>query len=135
VNLIVIAQLVLAENNRAEAFVKGFRAGNSHTAFGVCFTIAAVGLLILTVAYVVQRFTASRERGRYYSEGRLFQDLCRLHRLDLPATRCLWQLVRKAKLAHAAEVFVRPDLFHAEPTSSRRSAELLERLRGKLFPH
>jgi hypothetical protein len=52
--------------------------------------------------------------------------------LDRAAIRCLEDLIRSAKLVHAAEVFVRPDLFQTKAAAGRDGA-LLQQLRSKLF--
>ena len=132
-NSVLFALLLLGENARAADFVKGFRAGNLHFPLYVLLPLAIVGLAVATACYVAQRFTASRERGRFYSSRRLFYDLCRLHRLDASSIRCLEQLARREKFAHAAEVFVRPDLFQVDLNDRRRNAALMQRLREKLF--
>jgi hypothetical protein len=99
----------------------------------VLLPLALCGLTVATACYVVQRFTASRERGRFYSGRRLFYDLCRLHRLDAASIRCLQQLARRERFEHAAEVFVRPELFQLDAADQRRNTALMQRLREKLF--
>lgn len=134
-NPLMLPCLLLAQNARAEQFVKGFQAGNLHFPMYVVLPLAICGLALAGGLYVMQRFKESRERGRYYSDRRLFYDLCRLHRLDLHSSRFLLQLAREGKYATLAEVFVRPELFQAEAAGllSRKRAALVERLREKLF--
>jgi hypothetical protein len=125
--------LVLAEGGRAGQFVKGFRAGNlDRVSVSSLLLIAVGGLLIALILYAWERFARSDERRSIFSERRLFQDLCRLHRLDRAAIRCLEDLIRSAKLVHAAEVFVRPDLFQTKGTNAL-DRSLRQQLRSKLF--
>ena len=123
---------MLAQNTRAEQFVKGFREGNGTVPVGTLLIIALSALVIATLFYVIQRFTVSRERGRYYSDRRLLLDLARLHRLDHASLRLLRRLAAQHNLSHAAEIFVRPELFVLSDPNGRHAA-LLERLREKLF--
>jgi len=130
----MISCFLLAQSDRAGQFTKGFRAGNmDRISLSSLLLLAAAGLVIALIFYAWERFARSaNERGPLFSDRRLFQDLCRLHRLDRVSIRCLQRLIHGAKLAHAAEVFLRPDLFQPR-TIAEHDRDLLQQLRRKLF--
>ena len=133
-NPLLVSGFLLAESARAGQFAKGFRAGNlDRVSISSLLLIAAAGLIIALIFYAWDRFANSAQRGPLFNKQRLFHDLCRLHRLDRASVHCLERLSRSAKLSQAAEVFVRPDLFQPRQAAAR-DKELLQQLRGKLFP-
>jgi hypothetical protein len=134
--LLAQSLLLLAESDRAERFVNGFRQGNPLPPVAQFLPMAVLVLATLTVFYIYQLITLMRERSRVRSDRRLFHELCRLHRLDGTSVRALEQLIRAAKLEQAPSIFLRPDLFAAiEPVpASDRQMQLLARLKDKLFP-
>jgi hypothetical protein len=98
--------------------------------------LAVLLLAAVTVFYIAQLINLIKHRNRVHSDRRLFHELCRLHRLDGTSIRALEQLIRATKLEQSPSIFLRPDLFAAiEPVpSSDRQAQLLARLKDKLFP-
>lgn len=128
--------VLLGENDRAERFVNGFRQGNPTPLTEQLLPLAVMVLAVVTVYYIAQLVSLVKRRRRLHSDRRLFQELCRLHRLDGTSVRTLEQLIHTAKLEQAPSIFLRPDLFTAngQVLSSDRHTELLVRLKDRLFP-
>ena len=75
----------------------------------IVFAIVAVILGI--VAWRIARHVAMRDGRSYYSSKRVFQDLCRLHELDLPSRRLLQRLAKSRQLEHPGRLFLEPSWF------------------------
>jgi hypothetical protein len=131
---------LLAQSDRAQRFVNGFREGNAHVSVRHLLVMALVVLVVTSLCYLVQIVSRMRERLRVCSDRRLFMELCRLHRLDGPAIRALEQIIRQERLEHAPTIFLRPELLAARPAPAgpvspavSRQLHVLATLRAKLF--
>lgn len=126
--------ILLADGNRADQFVKGFREGTLHrTADYNWLLFAVAGVTTALACYAIDRFWRSRKPGPQGNERGLFQDLCHAHGLDRASAGLLQRIARRAQLRHAAEVFVRPELFQPEDACSQRDQDRLAKLRERLF--
>lgn len=97
--------------------------------------LAAVTLLVI-VTIVWQ--TISRRRRRdfdYDSPPRLFEELCRTHKLNWSKRRLLKHLASARGLKSPATLFVEPEFFDTTnaPPAVKASAAELRQLRHKLF--
>lgn len=64
---------------------------------------------------------------------RLFESLASAHGLSRDDERLLLAIADSSKVVRAAEVFVRPSLFHRSPDRSRWSTKDVDRIAAKLF--
>jgi hypothetical protein len=109
------------------------------TASGIPQWMIVLGCTALVVAVIglVNGILTRRRRREFWHDNsaRLFQDLCRAHRLDLSHRRLLKKLAALRGLAHPAELFVEPSHFEAAdlPPALQASARDLGQFRHRLF--
>jgi hypothetical protein len=98
--------------------------------------MGGTALLLATIA-LVQGLRTRRRRREFWHDNsaRLFQDLCRAHRLDLGNRRLLKKLAAGRSIEHVTELFVEPQHFEAPdlPPALQASAHHLRQLRQTLF--
>ena len=90
--------------------------------------------LVAGAIWLLTRFLG-RPTQPFRSPKRLFQELCRAHKLDHASVRLLLQLAAANKIRDAAKLFIKPELFDSESVRKHlpNSAEQLTQLRGQLF--
>lgn len=97
---------------------------------GAIIVVICVGLLI------IDRYARSKKLARSADDpNELFQDLCRIHRLNRSSRRLLKNLAAECELEVPAVLFVEPEQFSAAklpPEWHQRSSEL-DDLRKRLF--
>ena len=94
-----------------------------------------VGAVIAVVCLAIRLTSRLQRRRRFNSHGGLFQDLCRIHKLDRRARGLLKQVARSHKLAQPARLFTEPkwlDPANLRGGLRRRAAEV-SMLRNRLF--
>jgi hypothetical protein len=87
------------------------------------------------LGYRTWRRRAARRRGNGPGQQLLFQELCRAHKLDLPARRLLLRLARSQRVAQPARLFLEPERFLADRLGGALRARRteIEALRERLF--
>jgi hypothetical protein len=133
--LLLADAMLLAQNDRAERFVNAFKQGNPDFRIQHMLPVAVIVLAVAVAYYVFRVVTIAREQATICSDRRLFQELCRLHRLDSPSIKALEHVIRQEKLVHAPSIFLRPELFDVDRISNppTRHTLTLARLREALF--
>lgn len=100
------------------------------------WTLLSMAALFITVVIVMYR---SRERSKQEFEvdspRRLFQELCRAHRLPWSSRRLLKRLAAARSVSPPATLFVEPAYFDAAnlPPALQRSASQIQSLHRQLF--
>ncbi|MEM6655925.1 MAG: hypothetical protein AAF596_08995 [Planctomycetota bacterium] len=127
-----VAAWLLAQRHNWE------RLGDQFSGKNAKFDLGEVGWLVTLAAgaivalWVLDR-VAKRFEGRAGrpNPGRLFRELCRAHRLKRRERSLLRRLASATGQEHAANLFVRADLF--DPATLPDDADALQSLRGRLF--
>jgi hypothetical protein len=99
-------------------------------AWGIVAVVAA--LVAAIVMYVRNR----NDMDEYCDNpGKLFRELCQVHKLDHASQRLLAQVAKARKFPQPAQVFLTPAAFEPSnlPASLRDKGEQLLRLRSQLF--
>ncbi len=97
--------------------------------------VAGGAVAIITVAWIVMRLVARRERRQGHSPWCLFKELCTAHELSLRERQLLTRLAQHHRLEHPTALFIEPTWWEPQrlgPAWSKCLTEL-ERLRKRLF--
>lgn len=97
--------------------------------------VAAGAIAIITVAWIIMRLVARRERRVSHSPWCLFKELCMAHELSLRERQLMTRLAQHHRLEHPTALFVEPTWWEPQrlgPAWSKCLTEL-ERLRKRLF--
>jgi len=98
--------------------------------------LVAVGaLVIISVAWIIMRLVARRERRVSHSPWCLFKELCMAHELSLRERQLLTRLAQQHRLEQPTALFVEPTWWEPQrlgPAWSKCHSEL-DRLRKRLF--
>jgi hypothetical protein len=93
--------------------------------------------LLLAIIGMVHGVLTRRKRREFWCDNsaRLFQELCRTHRLNSASRRLLKKVAAARGIEHATELFVEPKYFENTdlPSTLHASARDLRQLRHTLF--
>ena len=138
-NLSMTVVPLLAEFDRFQAMRGRLKPGATVDYTSQILVMVVIALVIVAVVFAVRYFNAQRSKSIYAPLG-LFQELCRVHRLDRGQQRLLRELATSLELEHPSRLFLEPQLFetvaHGDQfaiwqTHQRRSQ--LDALRVRLF--
>lgn len=123
--------LLVLGQGRVSALGNNFRGsgGNATTLLMLLTAFAIIGVVIWYLARVLT------ERRTFNSPRRMFNELCRAHRLSWQECSVLRQLARMHQLKQPSELFLQPERFELNPTDAGSSelAEQARQLSAKLF--
>src|SRR5262245_53298142 len=97
--------------------------------------VALGAVVIITIAWVVLRIIARREKGANHSPWCLFKELCAAHQLTPRERQLMTRLAQHHRLEHPTALFVEPNWWEPQrlgPAWSKCLVEL-DRLRKRLF--
>ena len=97
--------------------------------------VALGAILVITIAWIVLRLIARRERRVSHSPWCLFKELCMAHEVTLRERQLITRLAQHHRLEHPTVLFVEPTWWEPQrlgPAWSKCITEL-ERLRKRLF--
>ena len=97
--------------------------------------VALGAIIVISIAWIVLRLVARRERRVIHSPWCLFKELCTAHELSLRERQLLTRLAQQHRLEHPTVLFVEPTWWEPQrlgPAWSKCLSEL-ERLRKRLF--
>jgi hypothetical protein len=119
----------------AEVDAKAPKPGDWRFGWDRVALVAVGAFAIVTVAWIVMRLVARRERTAHQSPWCLFKDLCTAHELSPRERQLMTRLAQHHRLEHPTELFVEPTWWEPRrlgPAWSKCLTEL-ERLRKRLF--